>query len=199
MNGYFDGVAEPNPGPLGIGWVLYGDDGTEVATASFGGHTGTNNEAEYAALISLLRYIQEHGYSGVTIAGDSQLVVCQANGEWQCRAAHLVPFLTEAKRLLRETDSSLVWVRHDQNERADELSKAALADPKLTQKAAGLAVQEAIGIGQYRVKSASSPHWYEISLHPDTCSCPQNRLRHKRCKHIVAASQCHERRAHRMV
>lgn len=199
MNGYFDGAAEPNPGQLGMGWVLYADDGSELATASFAGQTGTNNQAEYAALISLLRYIQEQGYTGVTIAGDSQLVVYQVNGEWQCRAANLQPFMTEAKRLLRETDSSLVWVRHDQNERADDLSKAALVDPKLRQKAAGLTVQEATGSGQYRVKSASSHHWYEVSLHPETCSCPQNTLRYKRCKHIEAASQFHERSANRMV
>jgi ribonuclease HI len=90
---YFDGLCEPqNPG----GWVCYGwvlQDGDRVVASGRGvargpGPDSTNNVAEYAALIAGLEALArlDLGAQGVEVRGDSQLVIHQVSGEWQCRS-----------------------------------------------------------------------------------------------------------------
>ena len=50
---FFDGATVPNPGRRGIGGLLLGPAGQRVEIARDLGH-GTNNEAEYDALIAVL-------------------------------------------------------------------------------------------------------------------------------------------------
>ena len=106
-----------NPGPSGAGAVLLSPEGsTALAEVSqWLGH-GTNNEAEYRALISGLhlarsipsvrRLLVEGGASCQCSPGwwiltracaDSTLVTRQMRGEWKCEAPGLVPLVAEAR------------------------------------------------------------------------------------------------------
>ena len=71
---YTDGAAFGNPGPSGLGIVLYGNDKQLVAERSIPAGHGTNNEAEYRALIEGLRLAAEHGIRELTARMDSMLV-----------------------------------------------------------------------------------------------------------------------------
>jgi len=92
---FFDGGCRPNPGPMEIAVVVRG----EAHIARDLG-TGSNNDAEWLALIAAMRIAREIGRSDLVLLGDSTLVVNQATGAWKCRGdrlqAHLAAFLAIA-------------------------------------------------------------------------------------------------------
>ena len=69
---------------------------------------GTNNEAEYRALISgledLLTELERNGVDpnrvDLRVAGDSRLVLSQIEGSWKTKSAHLRELRKEALRLV---------------------------------------------------------------------------------------------------
>jgi ribonuclease HI len=128
---WVDGLTEPrNPGGYSCyGWVALDESDVEQAhgIGCLGiGEGMTNNLAEYQALISVLRWLNEFGYTQVAIFSDSQLVVNQVAGAWKCNK----PQLQVRRRVARELwhdDYTLTWVPREQNERADALSHVAYA------------------------------------------------------------------------
>jgi ribonuclease HI len=126
-NGFFDGAAEPtNPGQKGIGALLLGPSGQRFEVSLAGGY-GTNNEAEYQALIALLECVDQAGVSGVSVRGDSQLVVNQIKGQWDVNSPALKPLWSRARSLVRKVNARIAWIPREQNTEADKLSMAALA------------------------------------------------------------------------
>lgn len=127
-----DGLCEPrNPGGWACwGWLALDAAGQTVASncGAIGNGAGmTNNLAEYTAAIQALKWASGAGLVGLTLRTDSALVVNQANGDWQCRAAHLWPLLAELRALMAETGARLEWVPREQNSQADALSRRAYA------------------------------------------------------------------------
>lgn len=138
----FDGACAPNPGPMGIGYELSiqepGDPRVSRVLA-YGGFQlgrGTNNVAEYRALIAGLQHAIRLGFWTVGIVSDSLLVVNQLRRVWKVKKGRLRMLHTEAKILL---DSLAGWaimhVPREENERADELSHSVcLSEPSLPPK-----------------------------------------------------------------
>lgn len=125
-HGWFDGATVPNPGRRGIGALLKSPDGV-IHTVSKDIGYGTNNEAEYEALIACLELAIEHQSSSLIIHGDSQLVICQVSGEWDVNAPGLRPLRNRAANLVKQIRSvKLKWIPRDKNGEADALSKAAI-------------------------------------------------------------------------
>lgn len=122
----FDGACRGNPGPRGIGYVVR--DGDEVlAEGSETTGRGTNNEAEYQALLAGLERALALGASAAVAVGDSQLVVKQVREEWAVNAANLRPLRDEVRSLAAEFDD--FTIRHaprDENAAADGLANEAL-------------------------------------------------------------------------
>jgi ribonuclease HI len=88
---------------------------------------GTNNQAEYHALILGLRHALAAGATDVVVHGDSQLVLRQLRGEYRVRKAELKPLHAEAGKLLaRFASARLEWVPRAENAVADEASKRAI-------------------------------------------------------------------------
>lgn len=108
---YFDGGARPNPGQMEAAVVVEG--GQKLRRAL--GH-GTNNVAEWTACLWALEVAHELGFTEVEIAGDSQLVVHQAAGEWKVRHEDLRPFKVEFDRVAAQfAYIRMVWVPRDIN------------------------------------------------------------------------------------
>lgn len=123
---WFDGACTGNPGPMGAGAVVRLDGREKVISTSMG--PGTNNEAEYHGLLAGLRAAAQQGASHVVVHGDSQLVLRHLSGEYKVKAANLRPLYEEAKRLLaRFRRVELQWVPRDQNARADQAARDAIA------------------------------------------------------------------------
>ncbi len=122
MEGYFDGASRGNPGAAGAGALLVNDDGDVVwETARFLGEK-TNNEAEYNALILLLKAARERSITKLKIYGDSQLIIRQISKQWKINLPHLRLLAQEAWKLMDGIDVSFEWIPREKNKRADKLS-----------------------------------------------------------------------------
>lgn len=122
MEGFFDGASRGNPGKAGAGALMINDEG-KVAweTSRFLGEK-TNNEAEYMALILLLKAAKEHGVRSLRVFGDSKLVVSQVSRQWKINLPHLRLLAQQAWELADGMDISYHWIPREQNKRADILS-----------------------------------------------------------------------------
>jgi ribonuclease HI/probable phosphoglycerate mutase len=128
---YIDGASFGNPGPSGIGIVLVQDDDTVVTRSEDIGY-GTNNRAEYTALLEGLRTARDRGIRDLTVRSDSQLLVRQMTGEYKVKHKGLVPLRIEAESLTRDFDRvRFEHIPREENEEADALSKMGAEEAKL--------------------------------------------------------------------
>jgi ribonuclease HI len=124
---WFDGSARPNPGRCGIGAVLEGPDGVRVELALAAGY-GNSSEAEYRALIALLRAAVERGADELTAHGDSRVVIDDVNGPDFLAAPALAEYRVQVQALAaRLARFDLRWVPRHRNLQADALSQRAVA------------------------------------------------------------------------
>lgn len=122
-----DGGARGNPGPAGIGAVLYDTSGREIGHVSRALPRTTNNVAEYKALIAGLEMALERGVTELHVKCDSQLVVSQVLGEWKIKSDQLRMLAAKAERLYYKfRPRSIEHVPRAQNVRADELANDAM-------------------------------------------------------------------------
>lgn len=123
----FDGSAVPNPGQMGIGAVLI-KDGTIIAEISKKlPDRGTNNIAEYTALLVGITEALDLGWKHVEIEGDSTLVINQVNGKWKINKDHLRKLYSQVKNELTKFDSyTISWIPREANSIADELASKKL-------------------------------------------------------------------------
>ncbi|HZX60564.1 MAG TPA: ribonuclease HI family protein [Candidatus Methylomirabilis sp.] len=124
---HIDGAARGNPGPAGIGVVLWDEAGDfrEEHQAYVG--DATNNVAEYEALLFGLRKARELGYAAVKVFSDSELLVRQIRGEYRVKNPRLREFYGQVQRLLRSFDVvEIAHVDRGMNARADWLANRAI-------------------------------------------------------------------------
>ena len=78
-----DGGSRGNPGPSGYGAVIEDANGRIVAELS--GFLGirTNNYAEYAGLLGVLKWAVEHNVQRLRVISDSELMVKQMQGNYK--------------------------------------------------------------------------------------------------------------------
>jgi len=133
---WFDGACEPiNPGGNATFGLIVKDKGGAVMLKKHGlvgkGSTMSNNVAEYAGVLQVLKYLATCPPGQATINGDSILVINQLNGKWRIRKGLCLSTAIEAKELfarLRELgwQINLCWIPRERNEECDKLSKSVL-------------------------------------------------------------------------
>lgn len=121
---FTDGAALGNPGPMGIGIVVYRNGEKLKEICEYIGE-GTNNMAEYTAVIRALEYAKEIGEKEVHLRSDSQLLVRQLSGEYKTRDPKLRILKRKIDGLLKGMDVRFEHIPREKNEEADELSKKA--------------------------------------------------------------------------
>ena len=122
---YTDGAATPNPGPAGIGFVIYDETGKVIVEVSRAIGIATNNRAEYLAVISGLEEALRLGAESIELKMDSELIVRQLNGQY--RSKELKSEHQEALQLLSRFKSySVEHISRQRNKTADALSRRAL-------------------------------------------------------------------------
>lgn len=107
---------------MGIGIVIY-RDGVMVEQLSEYIGDGTNNVAEYKAIIKALETAHSMGETVVQIRSDSELVVKQLNREYKVRDPGLAPLRKDVDRLCRGIKVSFEHIPREKNAKADSLSK----------------------------------------------------------------------------
>jgi ribonuclease HI len=130
LEAYIDGGSRGNPGEAGIGVHFPG----VVRIAEYVG-TGTNNFAEYSALLTALRYAVFMRCSELHVYADSELVVRQIQGEYQVRNEATRPLYQAAQRWAALIPHfSISHVRREQNREADKLANLAMDTRRNTVK-----------------------------------------------------------------
>lgn len=125
---YCDGLYEPrfcSDGWSCWAWIALDERGEVVK--SDGGCLGrgrarfSNNVAEYNAVGRAVKWLAQERREAHVFT-DSQLVVNQVSGAWECNADHLRPLRDRIRELLRGTQNvTLNWIPRSQNAPADEL------------------------------------------------------------------------------
>lgn len=122
---YTDGASLGNPGPMGIGIVIY-RDGIRVEELDEYIGEGTNNIAEYTAVIKALETAHAMGELEVHIKSDSQLIVRQLNNEYKVKDIKLKPLRDRIAELCsNRMKVTFEHIPREKNEEADALSKKA--------------------------------------------------------------------------
>lgn len=126
---YFDGSAHPNPGQGGAGWVII--DALTQATIRRDGRVVdisntteiTSNQAEYFALICVLRECIALGATDVLIRGDSELVISQMEGGYRVLSPNLLALHSEAEQLSRRiANVRFEAIQKEYNREADTIA-----------------------------------------------------------------------------
>ena len=122
-----DGAARGNPGPSAAGVVVEDARGRALVKKGIILGRGTNNEAEYRALIAALEEAKALGGREVEARADSELVVKQVTGRYRVKAANLKPLHAKVRELLASFERYDVrHVPREENAEADRLANAAL-------------------------------------------------------------------------
>jgi ribonuclease HI len=122
LEAYIDGGSRGNPGEAGIGVYVPG----MVRIAEYLG-TGTNNFAEYSALLTALRFAVFSRCEELQVFADSELVVKQIKGEYQVRNDSIRLLHQSARRWIDLIPRfSISHVRRENNTSADELANLAM-------------------------------------------------------------------------
>ncbi|MBI5046567.1 ribonuclease HI family protein [Candidatus Micrarchaeota archaeon] len=119
---FTDGACLGNPGPMGIGIVVYRDGMIVEELSEYIGH-GTNNIAEYTAIIKALETVHSMGDIEVHIKSDSELIVRQLNNEYKVKDPKLAPLKEAVDKLCNGIKVSFEHIPREKNSIADGLSK----------------------------------------------------------------------------
>jgi ribonuclease HI len=111
---YFDGGCAPNPGKMSACVVICPPVGKpDIHTMTDLGQ-GTNNVAEWSALILAATLLKDTP-GKITIMGDSQLVINQANGLWRLKDDYLRILASEYFKIAKRLDLELKYVPRERN------------------------------------------------------------------------------------
>ena len=124
---YTDGGARGNPGPAGIGAVLYDEEKNVIAEVSEFIGKATNNQAEYRAVIAAIKKAKILKAEELLFYLDSELVVKQLNREYRVKNKDLAPlFVKVYNAVLNFKKVSFFHVRREFNKEADALANKAI-------------------------------------------------------------------------
>ena len=121
---FTDGCCLGNPGPMGIGVVIY-RDGVRVEELDEYIGDGTNNVAEYTAVIRALETAHGMGETKIQLKSDSLLLVKQLNHEYKVKDAKLRPLKEQVNGLCHGLEVHFEHIPREKNSEADKLSKEA--------------------------------------------------------------------------
>jgi phosphoglycerate dehydrogenase-like enzyme/ribonuclease HI len=187
-----DGSCYPNPGNMAIGIVIY-KDGELIKKISEAIGYGTNNIAEYKALIRGLEEIKKINPERADIYCDSQLVVNQLNKKFKVRDKGIILLFNRVEEIRQTIPSKLnfIWERRNNNSIADDLAKRALLEEEAIKRekaAKDLKVERKVDY--FLVSGSKSKKSYRVDINIPQCECPDFIKRSRKikleCKHIMA-------------
>ena len=121
---HIDGGSFGNPGPSGIGVVIDGSSDGPIRIAKWVGHQD-NNVAEYLALLEALQCAVGLEARALHVFSDSEVVVKQMSGEYNCRSPRLYSLNWICRKLAKSLDFSISHVRRENNTEANRLASSA--------------------------------------------------------------------------
>lgn len=130
LNIYIDGSSFGNPGESGVGIILCQDEHTIKNISKFIGN-GTNNVAEYKALIFALTEASEMRAREIQIFSDSELLCKQIKGEYKVKNEELKKLFAQALDLIKNFNTfKIKQIPRENNRGADKLARLAIKNRK---------------------------------------------------------------------
>lgn len=84
---------------------VFDDAGLTIEHKQFIIGLGTNNQAEYMAILNALKWCLDNGLKRVHILTDSRLAVKQVRGEWRTRDSALKNLVEKVRKYEREFET----------------------------------------------------------------------------------------------
>ena len=134
IEAWFDGACWPNPGGHSSCGALIKRDGVTIWEHAeyLGDGQVSNNSAEYAGLVAVMRQLVVLGIQDATIYGDSDLVIQQMSGRWKVktkrRPIYLSNYNLAANLKIQLPRLQYKWIPREENTEADFLSTQPLRD-----------------------------------------------------------------------
>lgn len=123
---FTDGGARKNPGPAGIGVVIWSGNELVGRHKAYIGEA-TNNQAEYRAVILALEEAKKIGAPELEFFLDSELVVKQTNREYKVKDKDLAPLFVQVWNLsLGFKKVTFQYIPREKNKEADKLVNEAI-------------------------------------------------------------------------
>jgi ribonuclease HI len=124
---YIDGASRGNPGHCGAGVVVCNESGEILEKYSKYIGVGTNNQAEYRALLMAFDKIRKHRFTTVKIYTDSEILFKQLTGKYRVRDEKLKKLFTRViKEMHAYKNVNYEWIPRQMNKIADKLSQKAI-------------------------------------------------------------------------
>ena len=187
-----DGACYPNPGNMAIGIVIY-KDGELFKKISEAIGYGTNNIAEYKALIRGLEEAKEINPERIDAYCDSQLVVKQLNKKYKVKNEGIIPLFNRVEEIIRTIPGKVyfIWNSRDNNFVADDLAKRALTEEEISKRGKSAKDLKVEQKDDYFLVSSSKPgKSYKVDINIPQCECIDFLRRAQKlkleCKHIMA-------------
>ncbi|MBU4047753.1 reverse transcriptase-like protein, partial [bacterium] len=187
-----DGACYPNPGNMGIGIVIY-RDGVLLKKISEAIGYGTNNIAEYKALIRGLEEVKEINTERIDIYCDSQLVVKQLNRKYKVKNKGIIPLFNKVNEICQTIPGKIyfIWDRRDNNFVADGLAKRSISEEEISKRGKSAKDLKVEQKDDYFLVSSSKPgKYYKVDINIPQCECMDFLRRARKlkleCKHIMA-------------
>lgn len=187
-----DGACYPNPGNMAIGIVIYKDGELFKKISEVIGY-GTNNIAEYKALIRGLEEAKKINLERIDVYCDSQLVVKQLNKKYKVKNKGIIPLFNRVEEIIRSIPGKIyfIWDRRDNNFVADGLAKRALAEEEVKKREKAAKDLKVERKDDYFLVSSSKPgKSYKVDINIPKCECIDFLRRARKlkleCKHIMA-------------
>jgi len=187
-----DGSCSPNPGKMGIGIVIYRDNIMFKKISEYIGH-GTNNIAEYRALLRGLHEIEKLKADKIEVYCDSQLVVKQLNGDYKVKDKKILPLFLKIKEISVKIEGKIffIWNSRDNNSIADGLARKAVLKGEVENRVGEskeLIVRKENNY--YSVKNIKTKEMHRVDIDLLKCDCLDFKNKAKKlkieCKHIIA-------------
>jgi ribonuclease HI len=121
---YVDGGSLGNPGPAGVGVIIEGSENGRITIGKWIGQQD-NNVAEYLALLEALQCAVSLKASKLHVYSDSEVVVRQMIGDYNCRSSRLYSLNWLCRKLARSLEFSISHIRREHNSEANRLASAA--------------------------------------------------------------------------
>ena len=123
---YTDGSSIGNPGKIGIGFLIYKDNKIIKEKGVYLG-VGTNNFAEYMAIIFSLIEVLSLQEKDCCVYSDSKLLCEQLKGNFKVKNKNIFPLYILAKDLISRLNSfDINYIEREKNKKADKLAREAI-------------------------------------------------------------------------
>ncbi len=121
---YFDGSSIGNPGPSASAYIIQKTSGEVIYEEGIFIGEGTNNVAEYNALIFALEKAMDMKLKEIELRTDSELVVNQILGKYRVRAEKIILLFKKAKNLLKNFKWEIKKASRKEMKKVDQLAFA---------------------------------------------------------------------------